>query len=232
MSQKGRSRPTLNRLVTKEGFRNKTINTWYSFKFTKLYFLGKIISSFSQHFIWQPFFISFFFRETTALSLFWGKGWGSTWAKLAKLCKLSCFRHNLCKALFSCSSSAGRRCCRVCGSIAPRCPVSPSSPSDPWRRTRPLRYRRLSLPRLSLEEGNLTRVRIENESPITLIFDRRFSLWLFQVGSLTQQRVHVSLWVVEEAPVPADQVEGVHQVGPAQVLRRGHGLGPRQWDDE
>lgn len=63
--------------------------------------------------------------------------------------------------MFSCSSSAGRRCCRVCDSTALRSPAprslaSPSSPSGPSRRIRPLRYRRLPPLRQPSEGGNLT----------------------------------------------------------------------------
>lgn len=49
--------------------------------------------------------------------------------------------------------------------------------------------------------------------------------WVFIVGGLTQQRVDVSLGVVEKASVPTDQVEGVDQVRAAEVLWGGDGLG-------
>ncbi|KAF3840563.1 hypothetical protein F7725_006425 [Dissostichus mawsoni] len=47
---------------------------------------------------------------------------------------------------------------------------------------------------------------------------------------LTHQGVHVSLGVVEEASFPTDQVQGVHQVRPTQVLRARSGPGARQRD--
>ena len=57
------------------------------------------------------------------------------------------------------------------------------------------------------------------------------SIYAYQlVLCLTQHRVHSSLGVVEEAPVPTDQVEGVHQVGATEVLWRRYRLktGPGQ----
>lgn len=71
------------------------------------------------------------------------------------------------RTLFSCSSSAGRRCCRACGNTAPRCLASPSSPSGPWRRTRPLHsHRLLQWLHPPWEGGNLTWQRVRrSESP-------------------------------------------------------------------
>lgn len=51
-------------------------------------------------------------------------------------------------------------------------------------------------------------------------------LWL-QLPSLTRQRVHVSLGVVEESSVTTHQVKSINQVRTTQVLRRGHGLRAR-----
>lgn len=49
------------------------------------------------------------------------------------------------------------------------------------------------------------------------------------VQLLTQQGVHVSLGVVEEASFPTDQIQGVHQVRATKVLWRcdSLGTGPR-----
>lgn len=52
-----------------------------------------------------------------------------------------------------------------------------------------------------------------------------------RLPSLTHQRVHVSLGVVEEPSVSTHQVKSVHQVGAAQVLRGGHGLRARRGHD-
>lgn len=122
---------TVTRFITRRQL-NKTRSSERNFPhFTKFYFLGKIISSISQHFIWQQVE-----RWQHNVRVEVKVGWGWT--------------------LFSCSSSAGRRCCRVCGSTAPRCLASPSSPSGPWRRTRPPRSHRPWLQlHPSLEGGNL-----------------------------------------------------------------------------
>lgn len=124
--------------------------------------------------------------------------------------------------LVSCSSSAGRGGCRAWGSTAPRCPASPSSPSGLWRRTRPPHYH-FPLLRPPLE-GEMLKPQTGEQVKfvwVTRDFPR------LKVPGLTHQRVHVPLGIVEESSVTTHQVKGIHQVRPAQVLRRCHGLRAR-----
>lgn len=129
---------------------------------------------------------------------------------------------NSIKALFSCSSSADRRCCRVCGSTAPQCLASPSSPSGPCKRNQPSHYRHPLLLRPPSVGGNLTAQ--TGKTPSVYIF---ISVPAELSWCLTQQGVHISLGVVEEASFPTDQIEGVDQVRAAQVLWRRNSLGAR-----